>query len=245
MSKPRLSLIIPFRDDDGSRTPVKEWIVARWSHHFPDAEMIIQSDDGGLPFSKTLAVNSGFERSTGDVVAILDCDVWLEPEYTRAAVDLIANGAARWVRPANKVYRLTEEATAKLIAQDPLTPFPPRQRTDFDSIRKVWGLLHLFPREAFEAIGGYDPRFRGWGGEDWAAIEAMDALWGRHTKLPYPLYHLYHPRLTNEAGESVWIGQTDRNIELRRRYSDARGDPAAMRALIDEAMALRSENQTG
>jgi glycosyltransferase involved in cell wall biosynthesis len=207
--------------------------------------MIIQSDDGGLPFSKTLAVNSGFERSTGDIVAILDCDVWLEPQYTRAAVDLIANGAARWVRPANRVYRLTEEATATLIAQDPLTPFAPRQRADFESIRKVWGLLHIFPREAFEAIGGYDPRFRGWGGEDWAAIEAMDALWGRHTILPHPLYHLYHRRLTNQAGESVWIGQTDRNVELRQRYSAASGDPAAMRALIDEAMALRSEDQAG
>ena len=100
LSKPLLSLIVPFRDDDGSRTPVEQWIVARWAHHFPDAEIIIQSDDGGIPFSKTLAINSGFERSHGDVVAILDCDVWMEPEHIREAVELIASGAARWVRPA-------------------------------------------------------------------------------------------------------------------------------------------------
>jgi hypothetical protein len=243
VSKPGLSLIIPFRDDDGSRTAVKEWIVARWAHHFPDAEMIIQSDDGGIPFSKTLAINSAFERSRGDVVAILDCDVWIEPEHTREAVDLIASEKAYWVRPASKVYRLTEEATARLIAQDPLVPFPPRERTDFESIRKVWGLLHLFPRAAFEAIGGYDPRFRGWGGEDWAAIDAMDTLWGRHTMLPYPLFHLYHPRLRNAAGESVWLGQTSRNIDLRQRYSAARGDPKAMRALVEEAKDLEGDHQ--
>ena len=62
-----LSLIIPFRDDDGSRTAVKEWIVARWSHFLPDAEILVQSDDGGTPFSKTLAVNRAFERSSGAV----------------------------------------------------------------------------------------------------------------------------------------------------------------------------------
>jgi hypothetical protein len=237
VSHPRLSLIIPFRDDDGTRTAVKEWIAARWRHHFPDAEMIIQSDDGGVPFSKTLAVNSGFARSTGEIVAVLDCDVWLEPEHTREAIDLIVSGKAHWVRPASKVYRLTEEATARLIAQDPQAPFPPRRRSDFESIRKVWGLLHIFPRAAFEAIGGYDPRFRGWGGEDWAAIDAMDTLWGHHTMLPHGLYHLYHRRLTNAAGESVWQGQKSRNIQLRRRFSEARDDPAAMRALLEEAGA--------
>ena len=234
MGKPSLSFIIPFRDDDGTRTAVKEWIVARWTHHFPDAEMIIQSDDGGMPFSKTLAINSGFARTTGDVVGILDCDVWIEPEHTREAVNLIGRGKAPWVRPASKVYRLNAEATARLIAQDPLVPFPPRQRSDFESIRKVWGLLHLFPREAFEAIGGYDPRFRGWGGEDWAAIDAMDTLWGHHVMLPHGLYHLHHPRLSNEAGESVWVGQTTRNVDLRRRYSAARDDPEAMRELVME-----------
>ena len=61
MSRASLSLIIPFRDDDGSRTAVKEWIVARWTHFLPDAEIIVQGDDGGTPFSKTLAVNRAFE----------------------------------------------------------------------------------------------------------------------------------------------------------------------------------------
>jgi hypothetical protein len=234
-STPRLSLVVPFRDDDGSRVAVKEWIAARWMLQHPDAEMIIQGDDGGLPFSKTVAINSGFERSTGDIVAMVDCDVWIEPEYIREAVDLIVRGDAPWVMPASKVYRLTDEATARLIILDPSSPFPKRRREDFESIRKVWGLLHVFPRAAFDAIGGYDPRFRGWGGEDWAAIDAMDTLWGHHTTLPHSIFHLHHRRIADADGESIWLGQTKRNTELRRRYGAARDDRAAMRSLVDEA----------
>lgn len=241
MSTPRMSLIIAFRDDDGSRTAVKEWIVARWSHHFPSAEIIVQGDDGGTPFSKTHAVNSAFERSGGDIIGMLDADVWIEADHTREAVDLIARGKARWVMPASKVFRLTEAATVRLIAQDPAIPFPPRQRDDFESIRKIWGLFHLYPRAAFEAIGGYDPRFRGWGGEDRAAIAAMDTLWGRHTMLPHHLFHLYHPHPTNDAGENVWVGQTARNTDLRLRYDAAIDNPEAMRVLAEEVRALRHE----
>jgi hypothetical protein len=240
MSRPRLSLIIPFRDDDGSRTVVKEWIVARWSHHVPEAQIVVHADDGGVPFSKTLAVNLAFEQTTGDVVGILDADVWIEPAHTWEAVDRIARGEARWVIPASRVFRYTEAATARLLAQDPTLPLPPRRRGDFESIRKIWGLFHLFPRSAFEALGGFDPRFRGWGGEDSAAIVAMDTIWGPHTRLPHDLFHLYHPNVTDSAGDSIWVGQTARNTGLRDRYASARDDPEAMRAILAEARTTRS-----
>jgi hypothetical protein len=243
VSAASLSLIIPFRDDDGTRTAVKDWIVARWTHFLPDAEILVQSDDGGTPFSKTLAVNRAFARSTGDVIGMLDADVWVDVEHTREAVDLIARGEARWVKPANKVFRLTEAATHRLLAQPPTIPFPSHARDDFESVRKIWGLYHLFPRAAFEAIGGYDPRFRGWGGEDTAAIAAMDTLWGEHTMLVHPLYHLHHPMRMNAEGEAIWGGQAARNTDLRDRYDAARGKPELMRILAEETRALRLSDQ--
>ena len=136
---------------------------------------------------------------------------------------------ARWVKPANKVFRLTDAATDRLLAQPPTIPFPAHGRDDFESVRKIWGLYHLFPRAAFEAIGGYDPRFRGWGGEDTAAIAAMDTLWGEHTMLVHPLYHLHHPMKLNTEGEAIWGGQAARNTDLRDRYDAARGKPELMR----------------
>jgi hypothetical protein len=243
VSATSLSLIIPFRDDDGSRTAVKDWIVARWAHFLPEAEIIVQGDDGGTPFSKTLAVNRAFARSGGEVIGMLDADVWVDAEHTREAVELIARGQARWVKPANKVFRLTKAATERLLARPPATAFPQHGRDDVESVRKIWGLFHLFPREAFEAIGGYDPRFRGWGGEDTAAIAAMDTLWGEHTMLVHPLYHLHHPTRTNAAGEAIWGGQAARNTDLRDRYDAARGRPELMRILAEETRALRLEDR--
>ena len=81
MSAPSLSLIIPFRDDDGTQRGEGSRFVARWTHFLPDAEILVQSDDGGTPFSKTLAVNRAFARSSGEVIGMLDADVWVDVEH--------------------------------------------------------------------------------------------------------------------------------------------------------------------
>jgi hypothetical protein len=39
-------------------------------------------------------------------------------------------------------------------------------------------LIQILPREAIEIIGGWDERFRGWGGEDHATVRATDTLYG-------------------------------------------------------------------
>lgn len=240
MPPPRLSLIVPFRDDDGSRGAIKDWILTRWAHHFPEAQIVVQDDDGGAPFSKTVAANLAFERCRGDLIGLLDSDVWIDPAHTREAIDLIASGRAHWVIPASRQFRLTEAATASLLRRDPRGPFPTYTRHDCDAVHKVWGLLHLFPRAAFEAIGGYDPRFRGWGGEDRAATAVMDTMWGPHTLLPHRIYHLRHAHLKNAAGERIWERQTSDNGDLRDRYLAAHMKPEQMRVLVDEVRALRS-----
>ena len=35
-----ISLLIPFRDDDGTRTPAYEWLLKYWAAHLPEAQIV-------------------------------------------------------------------------------------------------------------------------------------------------------------------------------------------------------------
>lgn len=239
-----LSLLMPFRDDDGTRTVVAEWIQARWRHYFPEAELIIESDDGGTPFSKTIAVNRAAARATGDVLAILDADTWVRVERVKKVVAAIESGEVPWAMPCSRAYRLTRLFTSRLLRMPPEGTFPiVKTRTDCEEIVGAVGFMHIFPRGAWEAVGGMDPRFRGWGGEDNAITWAMDTMWGQHVQFPSTALHLWHdrPRLD---GKRIWVGQTDRNRPLISRYRRALGRPDRMKVLVDEVRTLNSGCET-
>src|SRR4029077_3598730 len=52
-----VSILVPFRDADGQRTAAWNF-VRRWLERvYPEAEIVVASDDGEDPFHKTLALN--------------------------------------------------------------------------------------------------------------------------------------------------------------------------------------------
>lgn len=231
-----LSFLVPWRDDDGQRTAVKEWVLRRWAAFYPAAEFIEASDDGGIPFSKSMAVNAAAARAQGDVFAILDADTWVDPAWVARALELIGAGRAPWVLPVRQAHRLTQQLTDKLLTGDPAGPLPKIatvMRSQVEVTTGAVGFLHLLPRSAFEAVNGMDPRFRGWGGEDSTFIGAVDTIVGRHHRLEGTAFHLWHPR-PRVAGRRVWPGQTERNSVLMRRYHAAKGSATLMRRLVDE-----------
>ncbi len=106
-------------------------------------------------------------------------------------------------------------------------------------------MIQVMPHEAFRAVGRWDCRFRGWGGEDHSAMRAMDMLYWRHKTTPNQVLHLWHPMLS-KFGVSSWVQWKDRlwdnqikagtNGILATRYSNAFGDVKKMRALVDESI---------
>jgi hypothetical protein len=237
----RVSFLIPFRDADGSRTPAKEWVLARWRAAFPDAEFVVAPDDGVDPFNKALAVNTAAAQATGDVFVILDADTWIEPEWMHKAIELAGNGGAHWVIPARRAFRLTRAFSDRLLELAPTDPLPPvsSKRANVEQQGWVVGFCHVVPRAAFEAVGGMDERFRGWGGEDSAFVRALDVVVGHHRQLGGVVYSLWHERPRAQEGRR-WAGQDESHYRARRdlahRYSSARS-PAAMLALLAERRA--------
>ena len=162
-------------------------------------------------------------------------------------------GHRLWFVPYRRFYRLTEAASQKLLKSNPCHPYkfpsPPSdkdiQNSEGSQFGHWWGAgIQIVPREAFEEVGGWDERFRGWGGEDHAAMEATDTLYWPHKTLPGQFLHVWHPMFnpTSETKEwvewsyRVWAGQTKAgaNDKLSARYYGANGLRKRMRKLVDE-----------
>lgn len=251
--EPKISLLVPFKPSDPQRVRVWEWLEDYWLTHLPEAEIVI-GIDLGLPFSKTCAVNDAASRASGDVFVILDADAFLDAEVIRHCAREIRKGLRQnrhvWYVPYRRLFRLTPEATDILLESSPENPVlisdpPPPWAVEstLGSGHGHWfgAMCQIMPRDAFEDVGGMDPRFRGWGGEDISFMHAVDTLWGKHRTVDNQLLHLWHYRI--QVGDDwlirQWRGQ-DRNNpngNLAQRYHMAMADVERMRLLTREYSA--------
>lgn len=233
----KLSILVPFRDADGTRTRGKDWILRRWAHFYPEAEIIVASDDGIDPFNKSMAVNNAAKQATGDMFAILDADTWIDPQFMARALSLVEQGVP-WVIPARRSMRLKQDISEKIMALPPEGPlFAINVSHAEGGIAPVVGFLWVVSRAGFEQIGGMDERIRGWGGEDTAFTMAMDRVVGKHHRLPGTVICLWHPRPRDQDHKRVWVGQgrrrdTEQDKEaLHARYANAKSRTSMLAVL--------------
>jgi glycosyltransferase involved in cell wall biosynthesis len=253
-----ISVIIPFRaSNDIQRIKNILWLTRYWRKALPGAEVIIGKDSlFDQPFSKSVAVNSGVAKSKGDVLVIVDADGYISADAVLHCAEEIRDARKRgqklWFVPYRKFYRLTQCASHFLLQSDPDNPFRfpdplPEEFVlgDTDPAVGHWygAMIQICPREAFETVGGWDERFRGWGNEDHAAMRAMDTLYGPHKTLPGQVLHVWHPQIGPQGKqaqvhwkERMWAGQDEPGIndKLGGRYYGAYLNPDKMRKLLDE-----------
>lgn len=254
---PQISLLVPFRDDGEHRDRVWNWLERYWQHALPSAE-IVMGRDFGVPFSKAIAVNDAASRARGHVFAVLDADAYIHADAIESCAYQIeeaqASGQRKWFMPYNKLYRLDRMATMGLLESDPAAPFdvpspPPLDWVEPGNEPKNYGygpdpvrsafqfgaMCQVVPREAFELVGGMDPRFRGWGSEDASFKRSLDTLYCKSEIAVNDMLHMWHARPTYPEGRR-WIGQATNlpNRDLGARYGAATGRPAFMQKLIDE-----------
>lgn len=243
-----ISLLMPFRSDGAEREAAYQWLVKYWKAHLPFAQFITGTDDQ-VPFSKTSAFNDAFSRSKGDILVLIDADCYIDAQIVVNCAEEIRTarkaGHKLWHIPYRQFYRLTDLATSHVLASNPAHPLRfsaspnPRDTEDTgsSSFGHWWGaLIQVMPREAYELVGGCDPRFRGWGGEDVAFMRAIDTLYGKHKTTDNQVIHLWHPTIKTVHKLKLWDGQISPqdNVTLTGRYYAAFGDPRRMRRLVNE-----------
>lgn len=206
------------------RDRARRWVIGHYAVEFPGWELIVATS--GEPWAKGRAVHDAYRRSSGSVLVIADADSFVAPQALRAAVagavDPTWNG---WAMPHGMVHRLNQQATEAVYAGQP--PDPRKlARPAYHGVKG--GGIVAIRREIYELVGGIDPRFEGWGGEDVSLAMALMKLTGRPWRRSMAdLWHLWHPHPAPDLRGSV------ESEALVARYKAA-VTPTQMALLVEE-----------
>lgn len=230
------SVVIPWREtDDPMRRANYEWLVATLAVKHPDWEVSVAGDDRpGQPWNKAAAWLNAVTHARGDVLVLLDADVW--SDQLAEAVARVRAGETEWVQPHNRVHRLNLENTQGVLRGNPWQP---------GALERMWytqqvgAVPMILTRRLFLEVPP-DQRFEGWGWEDTAWGAALETLHGSLLRMDGDAIHLYHApdpiRAARQNGnEIVETEEARASDRLWRAYDRAKGDRARMVEIAAEA----------
>ena len=213
----KVAVLIPFRPGTG-RDHNLSVTAAQWNNWF-----VYCADSDGELFNRSQAINRAARQAgDADVYVIHDCDILLANPQQAVDASLIAMSETSYVVAFSTLKVLDWEATHAVHKGASVTEQPV-----LEQVRRIWGNCFAISRTLFDQVGGFDERFRGWGAEDIAFLNACSTFGGKH-RVMGDAYHLRHPEPVKDHASL-----TD-NYALGARYAQADGDREAILALIGE-----------
>ena len=220
-----VAVVVPWRDQgDPDRQAAWEWLRRRWQTSHPDW-LLVEADCDG-PWNKPRALNDTIAEVDCRVLVVADADCIVDSHRLGwAAHDA---QVVPWIVPHGPVLRMDQKSSVQLYGQPADVDLP----DDPGLIRNPYkgfagGGLFVIGRAQWDRVGGFDPKFTGWGAEDEAFAVAADTLVGPHIRYDGPLWHLYHhPGL---RGKHPKWKQNRQRLETYRTVAD---DRTAMASLV-------------
>lgn len=233
---PDVAVCVPWVDVRCTwRERAKAWTQAFWASL--GAEVVYGIDDS-RPVNRARARNRAAERTDAEILFFSDADTWVPPEQFHQACERAAE-TDRLILAYVSHVRLTRSSTEHIYAGT-MTLLG-------QSITGCSSGAIAVSRRTFDAVGGHDERFTGWGYEDRCFQFACDTIAGPGERIQGRSYHLWHPRGTDQMrttaerkqGEALALrykraAGERRQAGIVRAVPDAVRDPNAMRALLSE-----------
>jgi GT2 family glycosyltransferase len=230
----RVRLIVPRRGDGGHRDALWKFCKRYWAKERPAWE-IVEGDHPKAegPFNRSAAINRAAE-GRWDVAVILDSDTVVDVEAIDRAI-AEAHSTGHLVLPFTNRCMLSRPGTRQILegrvgAWD---RWVTARQTPRDVYQYISG-CQVVPRSLWDAAGGFDERFVGWGGEDDAFHAVTIALTGhdaRETRYPGNAWHLWH-RISPHANTRSAMWRQAK--ALSDRYIAAAWDREQMLAILAE-----------
>jgi len=185
-----------------------------------------QKVSSGTPYSRAAAFNAGVACARGDIVVLHDNDLLMPAAY---ATEILMH-ASRGVEAIDLkrfVFYLPAVDSARVVAARSVDP---ARRCD-SVLQNAHGGSIAITKAAYDAIGGFDESFVGWGGEDvefWERVETR-----KSTRFGYlPLVHLWHQsqpeKMTGHEAPAIAnyyhlaaVAPEERILALRARHVGA------------------------
>ena len=194
----QLTFVIPFRTDNGERQEIFNWNIARLNTLFPQSKIVVGESPPG-PFNRSAACNDGILKVETELLAVLDADTVWNKELLIHALTQLENYAT-WNIPYSTYHVTSHNFTQRQLHDSPGCSIHLSTETDVDHIlRAVPGDLYppvsgicFMHTESMYKVGGFDPRFVGWGFEDRAFFLSANKILGNASRGFGEVFHLYH-----------------------------------------------------
>lgn len=210
--KKMIDIVIPHSNIDTYRTRNLHSVVKYYKEYLPDSNIILveQNTETNISeiynmvnihlklkmkenlFCKSFLLNEGYNLCRNKYVIFGDTDCFVHREILIRFNDLFPILNHKMILPYNRpVFNLTETQTINLINNNKNFNY-----NDLSLIRRGCfsnGGVVIIGSENYYKIGGHDPRFVGWGGEDDAFFIKCNKTIGVE-RLNYDLLHLNHPK---------------------------------------------------
>lgn len=218
-----IRFLVPRRADGGVRDTLWDRCAQHWAQGCPDIPIVEGASPEG-PFNRSAAINDA-ARGSWDIAIVLDADVLAEASQVYAAADRVRQ-SGKVTLPYDRFVGLNQVMTARVLRG---YEGPWERGARFRSDTHESSIVAI-PRKLWDAIGGFDERFVGWGQEDVAFIQAARILGGGIERIPGVVFHLEHgARHLRGRGSSQYRA----NQERGERYRQAR-TPEEIRELLEE-----------
>lgn len=226
-----MRICVPWRSDHGQRERVWRACATRWAAMFPAGSLYLGTWPE-QPLNRAAMRNEAVAALTMDVpdwdVALLaDADVMISDAGQALAAVEGALETGRLTYAHTWQATLSREATERVLAGEDPTSLP---RDDAEWEQRTYSGVYAVPRALWEATGGQDSRFRGWGLEDHGFMLACRVLAGGLGRTEGTVYALHHDRPREEReGQPHYAA----NHRLFERYQAASKSTSAMRQVLD------------
>lgn len=230
----RVAILVPRREGFEDRDRIWVWCKAWWAERHPSWPIVEGHHDDGGPFNRSAALNLA-ARLAGDewdVALIIDADVICDVDRVRQAVAQ-AYETDRMVLPYTIRYDLNEAGSLRVMEGDHGSWRRWVAKTYRDQVSSVLAI----PRSLWDAVGGFDEHFVGWGGEDNAFAIACETFGGPAIRIAGDVWELHH---AGSRAERQGSPTYNANYARKRRYDAAKGDQEAIQALVVEPIAHES-----
>lgn len=193
MTAPRVIILVPRREGFPDRDALWGWVRNWWQEELPELEIFEGHSEQGQ-FNRSCAINraSGLadweQEKRWDLAVVIDADVICDPTRVRQGIQM-AIDSQRMVMPFTVRKDLSAEGSKAIMTgyRGTWTPFVRR------TYNNIVSCVNIVPRALWDAVGGYDENFNGWGFEDNAFMAACRTfMHGPELRIRGEVWHFYH-----------------------------------------------------
>ena len=224
-----VSVVIPWALAPG-RAHGLQLVLGFYAHEFPGWELIV-ADDRSPTYASGRAANAGALAASGEILVRNDGDSLVPAAQVARAVSL-ARAEPGVVKAYRRYRRLSGVASRACSSY--------RDVLEADGSAIEWEMFEAqshgvmaVRRECFLEVGGYDPRFQGWGYDD-IAFDVAAGRWSSR-RVDGDLFHIWHPP---DPATDADDPDHAANLALFDRYSRATDELEVLAAIRAEAAPL-------